>query len=291
MDISGHIRRIRESKGITQSDIAEKIGSTQSNYAYLESRGQKLTIEQIQKIAHALEVTAMELISGEVPSSSNLEKVEQLESKINDLLKRLKDKEDLIDLKDKQFESIESQFQKYVYQQVAERAYEKAYSRIRFFERKTGKTIRYVTWEDNPEDIRNYTIKDLIYTDVSWHIKAILKEQPKGGLKKEWEIGYDINIIPEHKQAAVNCYFSRMIGGGFREEIVLIMESGVITDEMLSVAYKKAKFFEERGFDEDEWVSEDLELIKIPVDDIVPVWKGDKVRFVKKTEKKTKGEE
>ncbi len=289
--ITENIKKLREEKGISKAKMSEILELDPSNYNRYERLGRDWTISQVQKIAAALSISIVELLTGESQPIKVLNNNTEFEAKMNDLLKRLKDKEELIDLKDKQFESIESQFQKYVYQQVAETAYEKGYSRIRFFERKTGKTIRNVTWQDNPEDIRNYTIKELIYTDVSWHINTILKEQPKGGLKKEWEISYDINIIPEHKQAAVNCYFSRMIGGGFPDEIVLIMESGVITDKMLSVAYKKAKLFEEEGFEEDEWVNEDLELIKIPVDDIVPVWKGDKVRFVKKAEKKTKGEE
>lgn len=101
-DISNNIRRIRESKGITQSDMATKIGSmepkhvktrsgetkekkngeSQSNYAYLEGRGNKLTIGQLEKIADALGVTVIELLTGEAQKVGESERVKELEEEV-----------------------------------------------------------------------------------------------------------------------------------------------------------------------------------------------------------------
>jgi transcriptional regulator with XRE-family HTH domain len=62
MDISKTIKDTRESKRLTQTDIAERLLVSQSNYAYLESRNEKLTIEQLANIANALGVSVLELI-------------------------------------------------------------------------------------------------------------------------------------------------------------------------------------------------------------------------------------
>ena len=89
MNITERIRHIRESKGLTQEDLAEQFNVTRSNYAYLEGRGEKLTIEQLQKIAKALGVGVSELMgTGEVKNSAReaeLEKrVAELEDRVND---------------------------------------------------------------------------------------------------------------------------------------------------------------------------------------------------------------
>jgi transcriptional regulator with XRE-family HTH domain len=64
MDISKRIKQIREEKGFKQSEIADKIGVEQSNYARFEKRGKKLTIEQLEGIANALEVSVKEILFG-----------------------------------------------------------------------------------------------------------------------------------------------------------------------------------------------------------------------------------
>lgn len=62
MDISDAIRLIREEKRLRQVDVASALGTDQSNYAYLEKRGDKLTIEQLRKIADALGVTIKDIL-------------------------------------------------------------------------------------------------------------------------------------------------------------------------------------------------------------------------------------
>lgn len=65
MNISKNISSIRESKGIKQYQVAEFLGIEPPNYSRLEKRGDKLTVEQIEKIAEALGVSVKELIFGD----------------------------------------------------------------------------------------------------------------------------------------------------------------------------------------------------------------------------------
>ena len=62
MKLSEKIRAVREAKGLTQSDVAEKLNVSQSNYAYLEGRDVKMTVEQLYKVAKALDVTVAFLL-------------------------------------------------------------------------------------------------------------------------------------------------------------------------------------------------------------------------------------
>lgn len=106
MDIKDKIRQIRESKGFTQEDIADKLGVTRANYRYFENRGNKLTIEQLGNIASALGVSMADIL-GYNSESNNSQEVEQLrkrneelEDRIEEFKDRIKDKNDKIsDLK------------------------------------------------------------------------------------------------------------------------------------------------------------------------------------------------
>ncbi|WP_247236094.1 helix-turn-helix domain-containing protein [Telluribacter sp. SYSU D00476] len=62
MEVSKNIRSIREAKGLTQVDVAERLGTERSNYARLESRDVNLTLKQIGEIANALEVSIYDII-------------------------------------------------------------------------------------------------------------------------------------------------------------------------------------------------------------------------------------
>jgi UDP-N-acetylglucosamine 1-carboxyvinyltransferase len=54
LEISGLIKELRERRGITQSEFAEKLGTTQSAIARIESGEQNLTTDMIGKISEAL---------------------------------------------------------------------------------------------------------------------------------------------------------------------------------------------------------------------------------------------
>ena len=63
LDITDNIRQIRLAKGITQSELARRIDIERGNYSRIENKGDKLTIEQASKIAQALEVSLIELLT------------------------------------------------------------------------------------------------------------------------------------------------------------------------------------------------------------------------------------
>jgi transcriptional regulator with XRE-family HTH domain len=79
MNISKNISSIREAKGIKQYQVAEMLGIEPPNYSRLEKRGDKLTVEQLEKIAVALGVSVKELLFGEKQVNNNEERVKELE--------------------------------------------------------------------------------------------------------------------------------------------------------------------------------------------------------------------
>lgn len=85
MDISKNIKTVREERKISQSEIARHLGVEPTNYPRMEKRGKRLTIEQLEKIAEALGVSVVELLTGEpqVVAVSNREK--ELEKRIEEL--------------------------------------------------------------------------------------------------------------------------------------------------------------------------------------------------------------
>ena len=87
MNLSLNIKTIREAKRLTQNDIAERIGVDGSNYAKQEKRGNKLSIEQLEKIAIALGVSVKELMFGdkEEDYSTLIEKKKNQVQKLIDL--------------------------------------------------------------------------------------------------------------------------------------------------------------------------------------------------------------
>ena len=85
MDISKAIRILREEKRLTQLEVAEKLQMERSNYARLEARGNKLSVEQLEQIAGALGVSVLELITGEPKMVEDTGKVEMLEKRVKEL--------------------------------------------------------------------------------------------------------------------------------------------------------------------------------------------------------------
>lgn len=85
MSISENIQRIRQERGIPQAKVAELIGMERTNYFRLEKRGNKLTIEQLEKIGQALGVTVIELLRGEPEKAVDAEEVKKLKVRIEQL--------------------------------------------------------------------------------------------------------------------------------------------------------------------------------------------------------------
>lgn len=85
MDISKNIKAIREERKISQSEIARRLGIEPTNYPRMEKRGDKLTVEQLGRIAGALGVSVVELLTGEPQAVQDSERVKELESRVNDV--------------------------------------------------------------------------------------------------------------------------------------------------------------------------------------------------------------
>ena len=62
MEIGEKIKQLRTEKKLSQKELALRIGVTQTNIAYFETRGNAITLENIFKIATALEVSIKSLL-------------------------------------------------------------------------------------------------------------------------------------------------------------------------------------------------------------------------------------
>ena len=93
MDMSKAIISTRESKGLKQSEVAARMNIDQPNYSRLEKRGKKLTLEQIESIAKALEVSPNVLIGLEVEEMSNKDERNSLSKQNDDYKKRIEELE------------------------------------------------------------------------------------------------------------------------------------------------------------------------------------------------------
>lgn len=51
------LRAARKSKGLTQKEMGERVGITESAYSRYESGKQNLTLDTLQKVAEAMEVS------------------------------------------------------------------------------------------------------------------------------------------------------------------------------------------------------------------------------------------
>lgn len=91
MDITHNIKSIRESKKVTQAEMARKLDLDPAAYFRIEKRGDKLSVEQLQKIALALGVSVIELLTGEPQAVQESERVKELEKNIKDLERGIDD--------------------------------------------------------------------------------------------------------------------------------------------------------------------------------------------------------
>lgn len=71
MDITDNIKRIREEKRLSQAELSRRLNLDPSAYFRLEKRGNKLTLEQVENFAKALEVAPFELVGITPPEKIN----------------------------------------------------------------------------------------------------------------------------------------------------------------------------------------------------------------------------
>jgi transcriptional regulator with XRE-family HTH domain len=85
MDIGKQIKRIREAQKLTQEQVALSIGLDNSSYARIEKKVNKISIDQLEKIASSLGVSLVELLTGEKQKIEDTDKVKDLEKRIGEL--------------------------------------------------------------------------------------------------------------------------------------------------------------------------------------------------------------
>lgn len=94
MDTSKRIIELRQKKGMRQSEMALTLNLSQSSYSRIENNAENLTIEQLEKIAVALDVSVKELLFGEKEESK--EDIQALKTRIAELESIIKDKSKII---------------------------------------------------------------------------------------------------------------------------------------------------------------------------------------------------
>lgn len=80
MHVGENIRKLRRKKGLTQAELAKKMGVSQQVVNQYENGKLNPKFETTKKIAYALEVPALELLSfplADVPTSELLAEIER----------------------------------------------------------------------------------------------------------------------------------------------------------------------------------------------------------------------
>lgn len=103
MSLSKRISDLRQKKGFKQSEMAALVDLSQSSYSRIENNPETLTLEQLEKLAKALDVSVIELITGEPPKIDDGEREKKLENEIKQLKEWLEDKETIINYHNKAF--------------------------------------------------------------------------------------------------------------------------------------------------------------------------------------------
>ena len=86
MSVSNNIQRIRKEKGITQKELAEKLEISQSAVSAMERNAHKATLQSLERIATAMNVSLMELISSDIEASGWIPVSERLPSESDNYL-------------------------------------------------------------------------------------------------------------------------------------------------------------------------------------------------------------
>jgi len=66
------IRTIRELRGLSQENVAARLGIAQNTYSKIETNQSRLNVEMLNKIAEVLEVAPLDIISG-IPAIVNFQ--------------------------------------------------------------------------------------------------------------------------------------------------------------------------------------------------------------------------
>ena len=181
MNIEIKIKEIRESKRIRQVEVADALNMDNSQYAKIEKRGKKLSIEQIEKIAGALEVSVAELLGFEITlNNTNEVKETEKDKEIAELKKRISELEKVNNLLEGNAYAIESISRKLINGFIeisfesAKSYYSKKYSNPGFtFISEEDKYDNYRKANEKYQNESKEAIKDLV---SQGYFKIILKK-------------------------------------------------------------------------------------------------------------------
>ena len=72
----GWLRQLRKDRGLTQREVAARLGICQSYYGYIETRGRqkKIDLPRLAKIAGVFQVPLMALVDIETSAAEDMEK-------------------------------------------------------------------------------------------------------------------------------------------------------------------------------------------------------------------------
>ena len=191
MDMSKAIISTRESKGLKQSEVAARMNIDQPNYSRLEKRGKKLTLEQIENIAKALDVSPNVLIGLEVEEMSNKDerdslsklnddskkRIEELEARLNSIEEANRVKDELNSFKQNQLLEKTKLTQEKVTEKMLERMYEIAQENhfTRLVKRDKFEADYNKITPDEEEDY-NHTAKYFYYVNKTNNVAVVTKD-------------------------------------------------------------------------------------------------------------------
>ena len=181
----------RESKGLKQSEVAARMNIDQPNYSRLEKRGKKLTLEQIENIAKALDVSPNVLIGLEVEEMSNKDerdslsklnddskkRIEELEARLNSIEEANRVKDDLNSFKQNQLLEKTKLTQEKVTEKMLERMYDIAQENhfTRLVKREKFEADYNKITPDEEEDY-NHTAKYFYYVNKTNNVAVVTKD-------------------------------------------------------------------------------------------------------------------
>lgn len=90
MNLSEKISSTRKAKGLKQAEVAKAMGISAAFYSKLEGRGNAITVEQLEEIAKAMQMSAVDVLKyGEEaeihPTTEASEEVDSLRKRVDDL--------------------------------------------------------------------------------------------------------------------------------------------------------------------------------------------------------------
>lgn len=88
--ILNNLKRLRKEKGITQEEMANRLGISRVTYYSIENGKQELSIQKVDEIVKILNITLFDLIKSEIPNTDK----EDIILEVLEVRKRLDNIED-----------------------------------------------------------------------------------------------------------------------------------------------------------------------------------------------------